>query len=150
MTRRVILAIVLALATMPVAAQKFDTTVRFSFDILDLVTNHQFEGQRNSFHVTYEYAAVLQGGGFDPKGHTVKADAFPYFQTVRDGIIEHVRNYPDSVEFYELFANNIARKVLKTYPQIRWIELGIDIPAYKDVQLDRKVWVRVARNSPRK
>jgi hypothetical protein len=31
-----------------------NTVVRFGFDILNLETDHQFEGQQNSFHVMYE------------------------------------------------------------------------------------------------
>src|SRR5262249_5535734 len=71
-------------------AEDFTARIAFRFDILDLVTGHQFEGQKNSFHVEYEYAAVLKGATFDPKGHAVPATTYPYFQSVRDTILDTI------------------------------------------------------------
>jgi hypothetical protein len=66
--------------------------IAFRFDLLDLVTDHQFKGQKNSFHVEYEYAGILEGAGFDPNGHAVPPTTYPYFQAVRDTILDSVRN----------------------------------------------------------
>src|SRR5262245_9968038 len=80
--------------------------IGFRFDILDVVTDHQFKGQKNSFHVEYEYAGLLQGAGFDPKGHAVPATTYPYFQSVRDTIMGYIARYPEKEDFYELFGMN--------------------------------------------
>jgi hypothetical protein len=122
-------------------------TISFRFDIAKLVTNHQFEGQVNSFHVEYEYAGTLAGGGFDPQGHAVPANIFPYFQLVRDDIIQFAKDYPDKADFYELFGTNICRFIMKRYPQIRKMTLVIDIPAYKDVDVDRSTTIVVVRHA---
>jgi len=124
---------------------KFSAEVRFRFDILNLVTNHQFEGQTNSFHVSYKYSGLLAGGGFDPKGHKVAKDAFPYFQTVRDDIISYIQSYPDKEDFYELFGTNICKHVLRKYPQIIEIGISIDIPAFAGVAIDRGETVMATR-----
>lgn len=138
-----------ALAASPASqatpAQALETTIRFSFEILDMVTNHLFDGQTNSFFVTYEYAAPLRGGNFDPAGHSVLNDTFPYFQTVRDDIMDYVRRYSRPSDFYEVFASNIARYVMERYAQFRWVDLTIRAPAFAGVAFDRTVNVRVAR-----
>jgi hypothetical protein len=77
--------------------------IEFRFDILDLLTDHQFKGQKNSFHVEYEYTGILEGAGFDPKGHAVPASTYPYFQTVRETILDSIANYADKNDFYEVF-----------------------------------------------
>lgn len=123
------------------------TVIHFGFDILNMTTNHQFEGQQNSFHVTYEYSGELKGGGFDPKGHAVSAESFPYFQTVRDDITRYVQEYPDKGDFYELFGKAICEHVMERYPQIREITLKMDIPSYGGVAIDRTETVVVTRQS---
>ena len=127
-------------------SERLDASIQFSFDIRDLVTNQQFEGQRNSFSVTYEYAASLRGGPFDPNGHPVSTDSFPYFQTVQDDIVSYVRQYPDRSDFYEVFASNIARHVMGRYRQFRWMELKVRVPAFAGVTTDRTVVVRMIRD----
>jgi hypothetical protein len=101
------------------------------------VTNHQLEGQTNTFHVEYEYGSPLKGAGYDLKGHAVAADTYPYFQTVRQDIIRYVEGYSDKNDFYELFGTDICHFVLGKYPQIRRIKLTIDVPAYKEIEVDR-------------
>jgi hypothetical protein len=122
-------------------------TLSFRFAILNLMTNHQFNGQLNSFHVEYEYAGSLEGGGFDPQGHAVAANTFPYFQSVRNDIIQFATEYKDKNNFYELFGEDICRFVLRKYPQIRKITLTIDIPAYKEVDLDRGATIVMVRGA---
>jgi len=124
--------------------------IAFRFDVLDLVTNHQFPGQRNSFHVEYEYAGVLKGAAFDPKGQAVPASTYPYFQSVRDTILDHIAKYPDKDDFYEVFGLNICRRVMREFPQIQKITLRIDTPAYGPVNVDRGETIVVERKSPRK
>lgn len=124
-----------------------DSLIKFSFDIMDLVTNHQFAGQKNSFHVSYEYAGVLKGGAFDPKGHKVSSETFPYFQSVRNEMISFVQNYSDAKDFYELFGDDICEDVLQAFPQIRRIELTIDVPAFAEVNVDRRVTIVLSRRS---
>jgi len=124
--------------------------IAFRFDILDLLTDHQFKGQRNSFHLEYEYAGVLEGAGFDPKGHAVPATSYPYFQSVRDTILDTIANYPDKNDFYEVFGLHICRRVLREYPQIQKITLRIDTPAFGPVNVDRGETITVERTSPKK
>jgi len=124
-------------------------TLSFRFAILNLMTNHQFDGQLNSFHVEYEYAGSLEGGGFDPQGHAVGANTFPYFQSVRNDIIQFATEYKDKNNFYELFGEDICRFVMRKYPQIRKITLTIDIPAYKEVDLDRGATIVMVRGATR-
>src|SRR5690242_5894381 len=99
----------------------YTATVGFGFDIKDLVTNHQFAGQKNTFHVRYTYARVMAGGNFDPSGHPVSSDVYPYFQQVRDGMISYALHYKPADDFYELYGYNIADHVMRSYPQIREI-----------------------------
>src|SRR5689334_21928599 len=120
-------------------------TISFRFAIADLKTDHQFEGQLNTFHVEYEYAGGLAGGGFDPQGHAVAANTFPYFQAVRDDIIKFATEYPDKSDFYEVFGTKICRFVMRRYPQIRRMTLTIDVPAYKEVAVDRSETIVIAR-----
>jgi hypothetical protein len=127
------------------AGDSFEIATRFGFDVIGLLTNHQFAGQRNTFRVDYEYAAILRGGGFDPAGHQVGADAYPYFQLVRNDLIEFVTGYPNRTEFYELFGQNLVRHLMNRYPQIRWLEITIEVPAHGEVQIDRRVTVRAER-----
>jgi len=124
--------------------------IAFRFDILNAVTNHQFAGQRNSFHVEYEYAGVLKGAEFDPKGHAVPAETYPYFQSVRETITDYIAKYPDQDDFYEVFGMNICRRVMREFPQIQKITLRIDTPAYGPVNVDRGETITVERKSPRK
>src|SRR5262245_47282974 len=121
--------------------------ISFRFDILDLVTNHQFKGQKNSLHVEYEYAGVLMGAGFDPKGHVVPATTYPYFQSVRDAILEYIAKYPDKDDFYEVFGMNICRRVMREFPQIQKITLKIDTPAFGPVNVDRGETIVVERKA---
>lgn len=121
--------------------------IAFRFDILDLVTNHQFAGQKNSFHVEYEYAGVLKGAEFDPKGHAVAATTYPYFQSVRDTILDAIAKYPDKDDFYEVFGMNICRRVMREFPQIQKITLRIDTPAYGPVNVDRGETIVVERKA---
>jgi len=117
----------------------------FRFDIANLVTNHQLEGQRNTFHVEYEYAGQLKGAGYDLQGHAVAADTYPYFQAVRQDMIRYINEYADKKDFYELFGTDICRFVLEKYPQIRRIRLTIDIPAYKEIDVDRSEEIEMER-----
>ena len=119
--------------------------IAFRFDIANLVTNHQLEGQRNTFHVEYEYAGTLKGAGYDLKGHEVAANTYPYFQSVRQDIIRYIQEYSDKKDFYELFGTNICHFVLEKYPQIRRIKLTIEIPAYKEIDVDRSEEIEVTR-----
>jgi len=123
--------------------------IAFRFDILDVVTNHQFAGQKNSFHVEYEYAGVLKGAEFDPKGHAVPATTYPYFQSARETITDYIAKYPDQDDFYEVFGMNICRRVMREFPQIQKITLRIDTPAYGPVNVDRGETITVERKSPR-
>jgi len=127
--------------------EELHVSVRFHFDISNMVTGHQFQGQINTFHVTYEYEGLLKGGGFDPKGHNVSPDTFPYFQEVREDMIKFIKHYPDRDDFYEVFGTHICEHVLQLYPQIREISLEVDIPAYAGVKLHRAETVVVARHS---
>jgi hypothetical protein len=127
-------------------AEEFRTTLTFRFDILNLVTNHQFPGQVNSFHVEYQYVGMLKGGGFDPSGHPVTSEAFPYFQSVRSEIIEYATSYSNKDDFYELFGANICRYIMQRFPQIKRITLTIDIPAYGAVNVDRGETVVVEKS----
>ena len=120
-------------------------TISFRFAIANLKTDHQFEGQLNTFHVEYEYAGGLAGAGFDPQGHAVAANTFPYFQAVRDDIIKFATEYPDKSDFYEVFGTKICRFVMRQYPQIRKMTLTIDVPAYKEVAVDRSETIVMAR-----
>jgi hypothetical protein len=121
--------------------------ISFRFDILNLVTNHQFPGQKNSFHVEYEYEGDLGGSGFDPTGHTVAADRFPYFQSVRNDIIDFATRYKNRDDFYEVYGDNICHFIMGKYPQIRKMTVSIDIPAYKGVAIARGETVIVTRNT---
>jgi len=125
-------------------------SIAFRFDILDMVTNHQFAGQKNSFHVEYQYGGMLKGGEFDPAGHAASAKTFPYFQSVRNAILAYVARYPDKDDFFEVFGVNICRHVLREFPQIQKITLRIDIPAYGGVDLDRGETITVERNPTKK
>lgn len=127
------------------AKMAFREKIAFRFDIANLVTNHQLEGQRNTFHVEYEYAGQLKGPGYDLKGHEVAANTYPYFQSVRQDMIRYINEYSDKRDFYEVFGSNICRFVLQKYPQIRSIRLTIDIPAYKEIDVDRSEAVEVVR-----
>jgi hypothetical protein len=127
-----------------------ERSIRFSFDIVDLTTNHQFKGQKNSFHVSYEYSGVLKGGTFDTQGHKVSAETFPYFQSVRNEIVGFVQKYSDVDDFYELFGEDICEDILESFPQIRRIELTIDVPAFAEVNVDRRVTVVLSRRSSQK
>lgn len=102
-----------------VATDNLAAKIAFRFDILNAVTNHQFAGQRNSFHVEYEYAGVLKGAEFDPTGHAVPVTTYPYFQSVRDQILDYIAKYPDQDDFYEVFGMNICRRVMQEFPQIQ-------------------------------
>jgi hypothetical protein len=124
--------------------------IAFRFEILDVVTNHQFAGQKNSFHVEYEYAGVLQGAGFDPKGHAVPSTTYPYFQSVRDTMMDYIAQYADKDDFYEVFGMNICRRVMREFPQIQKITLRIDTPAHGPVNVERGETIVVERKSPRK
>jgi len=132
-----------------VAGEPDDLAARisFRFDISDLVTDHQFKGQKNSFHVEYEYAGVLKGAGFDPQGHAVPASTYPYFQSVRDTILDYIAKYSDKEDFYEVFGMNICRRVFREYPQIQKITLRIDTPAYGPVNVDRAETIVAERKS---
>ena len=114
------------------------------------MTNHQFSRQKNSFHVEYEYAGALKGAAFDPSGHAVPATTYPYFQSVRDTILDFIASYPDKDDFYEVFGMNICRGVLREFPQMQKITLRIDTPAYGPVNVDRGETVVVERKPPRK
>jgi len=131
------------------ATDDLTARISFRFAILDVVTNHQFAGQKNSFHVEYEYAGVLKGAGFDPKGHAVPATTYPYFQSVRDTVLGYILEYPDQDDFYEVFGMNICRRVMKEFPQIQRITLRIDAPAYGPVNVDRGETIVVERRLPR-
>jgi hypothetical protein len=129
---------------------QLDSSIRFSFDINDLITNHQFKGQKNSFHVLYEYAGLLKGGAFDPQGHKVSSKTFPYFQSVRSEIVDFVQNYHDIDDFYELFGEDICADIMRVFPQIKRIELTIDVPAFAAVNIDRRITVVLTRKSSQK
>lgn len=124
--------------------------IAFRFDVLDVVTNHQYTGQKNSFHVEYEYTGVLKGAEFDPQGHAVPATTYPYFQSVRDTITDYIAKYPDKNDFYEVFGMNICRRVMREFPQIQRITLRIDTPAHGPVNVDRGETITVERKLPRK
>ena len=130
-------------------AEDWRSTIAFRFAILDLVTDHQFKGQKNSFYVEYEYAGILEGAGFDPQGHDVPPTTYPYFQAVRDTILDSVRNYADKNDFYEVFGLNICRRVLREFPQIQKITLRIETPAYGPVNVDRGETITVERALPK-
>ncbi len=127
--------------TSPSAENTLPTTTQFSFTIPNMVTNHQFPGQVNSFFIDYQYRTDLKNPGYDPTGHIVDNNQYPYFQTVRSDIIQYIQNYPNKNDFYETFAQNIANYVIQKYPQIAWIQLKVDAPAYAGVALPREVVV---------
>jgi hypothetical protein len=131
-----------------VAATKagdLESTLGFAFDINDLVTNQQFPGQPNTFHVRYTYGRVLRGAGFDPKGHAVSTEVYPYFQLLRDDIIKFVTEYPNKKDFYELVVKNLAEHLMHKYPQLARLELTIDVPAFAEVPLARSVSITTVR-----
>ena len=119
--------------------------VGFGFVIVDLQTDHQFPGQRSTFHVSYVYRDGLQGAGFDPTGHAVPADTYPYFQDIRDGMVAYVRDYPDKGDFYEVFLGNLARDVMTRYPQLTALDIRIDVPAFGGVPTARTGTVHMTR-----
>lgn len=126
-----------------------EAIIAFSFDIQNLVTNHQFAGQRNTFHVTYEYAGGLTGGGFDTKGHSVSPDTYPYFQLVRNDLLAYIKDYPNKNNFYEVFGMDICAYLLGRYPQIKRIVLKVDVPAYRDINIDRTETITLTRAANR-
>lgn len=128
----------------PATSAPFRTSIQFSFQLNDLQTNHQFQGQTNSFDVTYEYVGVLKGA---PAGvvNPVAADTFPYFETIRDDMKAYVLSYRNKDNFYELMGTDLGRHLLERYPQLRWIEIVIHIPAFGPVHAERTAKVRVAR-----
>jgi len=129
----------------PAAGTTPHSEVGFGFGIVDLQTDHQFPGQRSTFHVSYVYRDGLQGAGFDPAGHTVPANTYPYFQDIRDGMVAYIRTYPDKGDFYEVFLGNLARDVMTRYPQLTSLDVRIDVPAYGGVPTGRTGTVRVSR-----
>ena len=120
-------------------------TITFRFEIRDLLTNHQFEGHRNTFHVEYEYVGGLAGAGYDVKGRKVSAATFPYFQLVRDDIVKFATEYADRSDFYEIYGTNVGRFVMSRYPQIRRLTLTIDVPRSKEVAVDRSETIVLTR-----
>lgn len=128
----------------PPTSAPFSTTIQFSFQLNDLQTNHQFQGQTNSFDVTYEYVGVLKGA---PAGvvNPVAADTFPYFETIRDDMKAFILSYGDKDNFYELMGSDIGRHLLERYSQLKWIEIVIHIPAFGPVHAERTAKVRVTR-----
>ena len=126
------------------AAEILHTKIRFSFELDDLQTDHQFPGQRNSFHVTYEYAGLLKG---EPAStfHTVSNDTFPFFETVRNDLRNYVVSYKDKGDFYEIFGANAAAYLLTRYPQLKWIEITIRVPAFGPVTSDRTAVIHTSR-----
>jgi hypothetical protein len=129
----------------PAAGTTLHSEVGFGFDIVDVQTDHQFPGQHSTFHVSYVYRNGLQGAGFDPAGHTVPADTYPYFQDIRDGMVAYIGAYPDRGDFYEVFLDNLARDVMTRYSQLTSIEIRIDVPAYGGVPTARTGSVRMVR-----
>jgi hypothetical protein len=129
----------------PTASPVLRSEVGFGFDIVDLQTDHQFPGQRSTFHVSYVYRDGLQGAGFDPAGHSVPADTYPYFQDIRDGMVAFIRTYPDKGDFYEVFLGNLARDVMTRYPQLTSLDIRIDVPAYGGVLTARTGTVHTTR-----
>lgn len=129
----------------PATGPTLRAEVGFGFDIVDLQTDHQFPGQRSTFHVAYVYRDGLQGAGFDPSGHTVPADTYPYFQDIRDGMTASVHSYPDKGDFYEVFLGNLARDVMTRYPQLTSLDIRIDVPAYGGVPTARTGTVHMTR-----
>ena len=117
----------------------------FGFDVADLETDHQFPGQRNTFHVSYQYRDGLHGAGFDPGGHEVAADTYPYFQDIRDRMIAFIRGYPDKTDFYEVFLGDVARDLMQRYPQLQWIDIRVDVPAFGGVPTARTGSVHMTR-----
>jgi hypothetical protein len=126
-------------------SQQVETVLSFGFDITDLETNHQFAGQHNTFRVDYEYGAVLKGGSFDPKGHLVNPDAFPYFQVVRDDIASYVKDYKSKKDFYEVLLYNLGKYLMTKYPQLRKLDIRVEVPAHAAVQLDRRARIVLNR-----
>jgi hypothetical protein len=124
---------------------EFEATITFKFDIPNLVTDHQFAGQTNSFHVQYTYWRILEGAEFDPVGHPVSAKTYPYFQVIRKDMIEFIKWYLPKDDFYEVFTRRIAEHVMSRYPQIARLELSVDIPAYADVPIPRSVSLILSR-----
>jgi hypothetical protein len=122
-----------------------DATISFSFDIANMRTDHQFKGQRDTFHVTYDYAGVLAGPGLDTQGHAVPADTYPYFQEVRAKLIAFIQTYADKNDFYEIFGMKICQYLLAQYPQIRRVQLAIDVPPWGSVKLARREMVTLVR-----
>lgn len=129
----------------PPPGSSLHSQVGFGFDIVDLQTDHQFPGQRSTFHVSYLYRDGLQGAGFDPAGHTVPTDTYPYFQDIRDSMVAFIQSYPDKGDFYEVFLGNLARDVMTRYPQLTSLDIRIDVPAYGGVSTARTGTVHTTR-----
>ena len=59
--------------------------------------------------------------------------------------MELVRTYPDKSDFYEVFLDTVARELMSRYPQLAWIDLRVDVPAFGGVPTTRTGSVRVSR-----
>ncbi|WP_124269407.1 hypothetical protein [Streptomyces sp. ADI96-02] len=112
-------------------------SIQFGFSIDDIVTDHQYKGQRSTFHITYQYRNGLVGPTATKGSEVVKDDTYPFFQNVRNGIISDIRNYPRKKDFYEIFLGNLAEGTLADYPQLSWIRIKVDVPAYASVRTAR-------------
>ena len=68
-------------SAIPAGKDKEDLRARitFRFDILDLLTDHQFKGQKNSFHVEYELRGSWRELGLIQRGMLCPPRPIPIF-----------------------------------------------------------------------
>lgn len=124
-----------------------EPSIIFNFCISNLLTNHQYEGRHNTFHVTYKCNKKLQCPGFYPPGKKVDQECYPYVQTMRSDLVNYIDNYPNKAIFYEIFAADIAKYIVATYPQVEDVEVKIVIMADHTLDINREVTATYSRKN---
>ena len=119
---------------------------KFSFSVENITTHQQFIGQENSFYVTYSYLPDLVSGDFNPHGYDVNSQTYPFYQNIKDELIEFVMKYKDKTVFYEILGQDLAKHLLQIFPQLKSVELIIKIFAYGGVKDNRNAHISLLRD----